>query len=574
MLLTAALMVVAIVVLSYQNSRYRAAAQERLVVTQQVQDATDDLLSSLKDAETGQRGYILTGTETYLEPYSQARADIPGILGKLRAATDARPDEAERAKALEPLVTAKLKELAETIELRRSRGFSSANQVVETGRGKALMDDIRARCRVIREVADRRAAELSAAAEKSASRLAFVTIAGSLILLGFLGLSAITIFRGLALRENLYHREAATAEFLRVTLLSIGDAVIATDAASNITLINPVAEKLTGWPENEALGKRITEVFRLVNETTRAQVENPLEKALATGAIVGLANHTVLISRDGAEIPLDDSGAPIRNDAGSIIGAVLVFRDVSARRQSERQLQESNEQLKQFAGAAAHDLRSPLNSVNAVAQLLAVRFASQLGSEGSELLGYITSGTQRMSRLLEDLLAYAQASHFEPEEGKRASMDYALQTVLENLRTNVESTGARVEAGPLPVVAAHETHVVQLFQNLIGNALKYRSESLPRIRITAEKNGDQWVIGVNDNGIGIEPQYTDQIFKPFKRLHGGEHPGSGIGLATCEKIVAGYGGRIWVESTPGNGSTFYFTIPAANETLAANAAPS
>ena len=246
---------------------------------------------------------------------------------------------------------------------------------------------------------------------------------------------------------------------------------------------------------------------------------------------------------------------------GDIQGGVLVFRDISARREAERQLKESNEHLKEFVAAAAHDLRSPLNSVNTMAQLVALRLQDHIGAEGREPLGYIIQSTQRMLRLLEDLLAYAQASHFELDKRNRASMDRALKSALENLRVEIESSGAIVTAGALPEVVAHEAHMVQLFQNLVGNALKYRSEAAPRVRIGCTKRGGEWVVEVSDNGIGIEPQYEQQIFKPFKRLHGEDRPGSGIGLATCQKIVSGYGGRIWLESQPGKGSTFFSAFP-------------
>jgi len=198
-----------------------------------------------------------------------------------------------------------------------------------------------------------------------------------------------------------------------------------------------------------------------------------------------------------------------------------------------------------------------------MAQLIALRLQDQIGGEGRDLLGYIIKSTQRMLHLLEDLLAYAQASHFEPAQANRVSMDRALETALQNLRAEIESANATVTADALPEVAAHEAHLVQLFQNLVGNALKYRSDAAPCVRVSCTKHNGEWVIEVSDNGIGIEPQYEKQIFKPFKRLHGEERPGSGIGLATCQKIVSGYGGRIWLKSEPGKGSTFFFSLPAA-----------
>jgi PAS domain S-box-containing protein len=570
MLLIAALMVATIAYLSNRSTQDRAAADLQIDTTRQVIDATGDLLSALKDTETGQRGYLITGRQEYLDPYNSGVAAVPAILNRLKSATAAQPDEAERVKTLEPVVNAKLKELATTIELHRANRPESALEIVDTGRGKVLMDQIRAYCDEIRKTADGHEAQFAAAAQASEHRLSGISVFGSLILLGFLGLCTMTIFRGLIRREELYRESATNAELLRVTLTSIGDAVIATDNRMRITFINGVALKLTGWTEAEAIGASIDKVFDIVNESTRAVADNPLQKAIRTGVVVGLANHTVLIAKDGRELPIDDSGAPIRDADGNIVGGVLVFRDISDRRKIEIQLHQSNEQMKEFVGAAAHDLRAPLQSVNTVTQLIARKFESTLGPEGSELLGYVTTGTTRMMHLVEDLLAYAKATHFELQEGQHAIMDQALQIALENLRTEIEKTGADIDAGPLPVVAASDVHVVQLLQNLVGNALKYRGEQPPRITISSQENATHHTVRVSDNGIGIEQQYLQDIFKPFKRLHTQDLPGSGIGLATCTKIVAGYQGRIWAESEPGKGSTFYFTLPSANVKVASS----
>lgn len=310
-----------------------------------------------------------------------------------------------------------------------------------------------------------------------------------------------------------------------------------------------------------ALGTDISQVFTIVNETTRNPVENPAVKAIATGTIVGLANHTILLARDGREIPIDDSGSPIRAGSDTIEGAILVFRDISDRRNTERLLRVSNEQLKEFVDAAAHDLRAPLRSVGVFSQLLNERYRGQLTAQGEEFLLHIRNGVQRMGQLLEDLLRYAHAGHIEADERRGLPRDGALRTALENLSADIEAAKAVItSADALPVVPVHDTHLVQLLQNLIGNAIKYRSEEAPRIQVDCEKTESGWLVNVIDNGIGIDPQYAEFIFKPFKRLHNDDFPGSGIGLATCRRIVVGYGGRIWVESQPGQGSTFFFTI--------------
>ncbi len=564
------LVVVAIGTLSYINAGRLERATEELRITRGIESVNRELLSALTDAETGQRGFLLTGQEVFLEPYTHALTVIPGLLKGLERLTLSRPDQRERFKAMEPLVAAKLQEMKQTIELRRANNSAEALAVVSAGTGKGIMDELRSHSDTIDQAAEERLARFRLLADANSSRLRIVSTAGSALLLVFLVVSAITIFRGIERREDLFRQCHASEKKLAITLSSIADGVISTDAAARITFLNPVAQQLTGWKLEECLGLHISEAFRIVNEMTREKVENPLERALAEGNTVGLANHTKLIARDGNELFIDDSAAPIRNEAGDIIGAVLVFRDISERRESERELaesalalQRSNEELQQFAFAASHDLRSPLNSVNVVAQLIAKRFSDKLGQDGAEMIEFISDGVSRMGRLIEDLLALAKASQIDRDSAVSCSMHDAFEIACQNLKSEIQATGASITCAPLPVVAVRQTHLVQVLQNILSNGLKYRSALPPRIQVTAERRNSEWIIAITDNGIGIPPQYAEQVFQPFKRLHGQGYEGSGIGLSTCNKIVAGYGGRIWVESEEGQGATFYFSLPAA-----------
>ena len=194
-----------------------------------------------------------------------------------------------------------------------------------------------------------------------------------------------------------------------------------------------------------------------------------------------------------------------------MFGAILVFRDISERRNAERLLRESNEQLQEFVTVAAHDLRSPLNSVSVLAELLAIQFDHNVSQRASELLGEISQGTARMSRLLEDLLAYSRASHFDRQEVTQVSLDNVLQTVLDNLHSAIDSSNAVVTAQAMPSVTAHESHMLQLFQNLIGNAIKYRREEPPKVSISTLKSPSEWIVSVSDNGMGIEARHIHAV---------------------------------------------------------------
>ncbi len=388
-------------------------------------------------------------------------------------------------------------------------------------------------------------------------------------------LNRFTIFN--ASERRLYERDLLAArDLLRTTLASIGDAVIATDAEGRITFMNPVAGELSGWRDDSALGKPIEEVLILVREDTGARIENPITTAIRTGVIAGLANHTVLISRDGRQIPVDDSASPIRDSSGQIAGGILVFRDISGRRKAEKELEEAHEQLarradelrrsnddlSRFANVASHDLRSPLRTITQYVQLLERRYASQLG-EGKELLHYVTSAAKRMSSLIEDLLSYAQVSTEDRHGFAPVDANMQLSAAIENLRSAVDESGATITNDPLPEVLVDPTSLRQILQNLMGNAIHYRSDAPPQIHVTCADQNEQWLFSCKDNGLGIPPEFQTQIFEPFKRLHGADRPGSGIGLAICKKIIERYQGKIWVESEVNRGSTFFFTLPKA-----------
>ncbi len=357
---------------------------------------------------------------------------------------------------------------------------------------------------------------------------------------------------------------------LQITLASIGDAVIATDRSGCITFLNAMAESLTGWPQEEACGRHVGEVFIIVNESTREAAPDPVAKVLRTGAISGLANHTVLLSRSGREIPIDDSAAPIRDERHEVAGVVLTFRDITDRRKSERlaeqgrlRLEQTNHELQQFAYAASHDLREPLRNVTIYSQLLKQQYGDRLDSNADQFISFIVNGTRRMELLVKDLLAYTQASNIDASAISPTDANAALENVIASLKSSIDMSGAHVTGDPLPKVPMDRVHLEQLLQNLVGNAIKYRGPVPPSIHVSARRNEDGWIFCVADNGIGIDPQYREKIFGLFKRLHTTEqYEGTGIGLAICEKIVQRYGGQIAVESELGRGSQFYFSVPA------------
>ena len=241
------------------------------------------------------------------------------------------------------------------------------------------------------------------------------------------------------------------------------------------------------------------------------------------------------------------------------------FQSATVRKNNARLNQEllrTNQDLRQFAYAASHDLKEPLRTVATCLQLARRKYTGKvLDEEAEQLIDLAVSGAQRMHALVEALLDYSQAGEVAEPANEPVRVDKVVRDAITNLQSAITETHALVSFGQLPVVTANPLHLAQVFQNLISNALKYRSEQSPRITVTGLEEDQQWVFTVEDNGIGIQPEYQAQIFGIFKRLHGNEYPGTGIGLAICKKIVERHGGAIWVESELGKGSRFSFTLP-------------
>ncbi len=230
-------------------------------------------------------------------------------------------------------------------------------------------------------------------------------------------------------------------------------------------------------------------------------------------------------------------------------------------RQVSEDLSRSNKELELFANVVSHDLKEPIRTVKSYVQLLKSKFDGKFDSEAEAFMGYVVDGTTRMQNLIDDLLKVSQVGT-ECREFKRIDLGQVFEAATSNLKVMIEETGTKITCAPLPTVKADSTELMQVFQNLIANAIKFRNAEPPQIHVSADKCGQEWLIEVRDNGIGIKPEFKERIFVMFQRLHTrNEYPGTGAGLTICKKIVERHGGRVWVDSNLGKGSTFYFTLP-------------
>jgi PAS domain S-box-containing protein len=335
------------------------------------------------------------------------------------------------------------------------------------------------------------------------------------------------------------------------------DAILVRDGQDRILDWNRAAEKMYGFTREEALGK-------ISHELLRTEFSEPLpgirEILLRDGHWSGELIHA---SRTGSRINTLSRWVAERDNKGAVIRILESNNDITERVRVQEEVRRANQDLEQFAFSATHDLQEPLRSVKIYSELLAKRHGDTVDEEARKFITFVHSGATRMEMLVRDLLAYTQVAKSDaPSE--TADANEALNGALANLGGAISECGAQISADPLPSLPVHGMHLQLVFQNLIGNAIKYRSpDRPPLVHVGVELQDGHWLFAVTDNGIGIDPEYKENIFGLFKRLHtSDEYSGTGIGLAICQRIVDRYHGRIWVESEPGRGSTFRFKLPA------------
>jgi len=603
----AAVLAALVVVLSFWAFRQIEDSVAARLHTYTLISNANSLLSDITDAETGQRGYSLTGNETLLKPYLAVHDTIEPNLQELRRVSRQKGAQ-ERLDALAPLVKAKLAEMSAIVELRRNRNMTSGLAAAGgSTQGLRSMELIRAEMTGYIRLEEAVLAQDDEELRSNMRRL-FASIVVASLFMFLLAISfAYLIYRETRHRvKDIVHRETQdllgvqeklnkqlqqttiaaeiSEEKLAITLNSIGDAVIATDAEGRVTLLNPLAQQLTGWTLAEAIERPVEEIFVIIDQETRQPSVVPVRETLARNMTHALASRTVLVSRDGTERDIADSCAPIRTSSGEMVGAVLVFRDVTERARLDKILQDHNAELEHAMGVAdkanlaksdflssmSHELRTPLSAILGFAQLLESGMPAPTTGQKRSIDQILKAGWYLLDLINEVLdLALIESGKLslsmEPVSLAEAMQECAAMVEPQARKRGISVTFPRFDKPCF--ILADRTRVKQIVVNLLSNAIKYNTAGGSVVIRCITTSARRVRLSFTDSGDGLAPDKLAQLFQPFNRLgqEGSAEEGTGIGLVVCKRLIELMGGAIGVESTIGAGSVFWIDLNLTTE---------
>jgi len=533
--------------------------------TQDVLYQLSETASLLKDAETGQRGFLYTGDPKYLAPYNSAVSMVAPAIDELARMTANNPRQQARIPQLRESAQRKLFELAKVIDLYRSGHPAEALAEVRTDKGLHYMEEFRKTSGEMRQEELALAAGRAQAYQQSVrATLTCVWLAAIAAAVG-LGLLAWHILQEMDMRERHASALREREEWFRVTLTGVGEAVIATDRQGCVTFLNPVAERLTGRSLAIVKGEPIHKVFPIFNEYTREPVENPVRKVMETGTVVGLANHTVLEHSDGSLLPIEDSAAPIRNDRGELDGVVLVFRDATVERKSQEVLRRTEKlaAAARLSATFAHEINNPLEAVNNLVYL--ARNTPGVPQSAVDHLALAEQELARVSHITRQTLGFYRESGLEE--------DVELEPLIENVLTlysnKFKSKSIHIERDfhHCPPIRGLSGELKQAIANIISNAADaVGSDGSIHVHLDCLDlpDGKAIQVLVQDNGPGVAPEHIERIFEPFYTTK--KDVGTGLGLWVTREIISRHGGTIQVRNQSGGslnatGAVFDILLP-------------
>jgi len=519
------------------------------------------VFSFLKDAESGQRGYMLTNDSIYMDRYKTDNADVVNEIEDIKKLMADNPEYEQRIMLLDSLVKVRYHRMELTLQFHDIKGQKAVSEMIMTKEENRIMDQIRKVIDALKDDQKELLALNTARTDESAKRtISVILITGSVSFL-------IVLFALYFINNDNIKRKKAEEELNRFFTLSL-DMMCIVGADGFFKRINPAFEDVLGYTREELFAKpyheflhpddkekTTTEVSRMIDEGTKLTIENRCIRK--DGAVRWLAWKAVPVGNMRYASARDITEQKLAAEKIKMMNQELELR--VQKRTAE--LKRSNEELQQFAYVASHDLQEPLRMVASYMQLLERKYKGQLDEKADMYIGFAVDGASRMKALINDLLNFSRVDS-KAQELMPTDFNVIIEEVKQNLKEAIKESNAEVIVEAiLPTVNAEKTQMIQLFQNFISNAIKFRGDIPPVIIVSAEEQATHWIFKIKDNGIGIEKEYFDRIFVIFQRLNDRtEYPGTGIGLAICKKIVERHGGQIWLESQPGNGTTFFFSI--------------
>jgi PAS domain S-box-containing protein len=554
--------------LAYRGMVETAESEGWVLHTHLVIEDIQGVVIAMENIESAYRGFAATGEESFLKSYASDIALAENLVETVRSLTADNPVQRQRIPAVEALIARQVRFGGQAIALRRSQGPEAASAWIRSGPGGRVMQDTFPLMESMRRE-ELRLLELRSrdASRRLANTRASIVLGAAMALVLVVG-AGWRLHTESELRAATERTLRASEEQFRSLMESAPDAIVVLRSDGRIALLNAQTERLFGFAREELLGRSAAEII------PDGLVDCLAAEKLPAGTLPKSRIHRIdrgieLVGqrKDGRTVPIEAMLSPLETVNESLV--TVAIRDVSARKHGEQllartlgELETSHEELRRLAAVTYHELQEPLRLATSFAQLLARRYRGKMGADADDFIDYIVGGCVRMKSLIRDLATYSTVGQ-ERSRQECVSAERALKEALTNLKAEIGQSGATVVHGQLPEVCGHCGELVTVFENLIGNAIKYRAEEKPRVNIAAERKGGEWVFSVRDNGIGIDPRYFGKLFVLFQRLHGPrEYPGTGVGLAICKKIVERWGGRIWVESELGRGSTFCFALPA------------
>jgi PAS domain S-box-containing protein len=551
--------------LSYRRIIREEDDQRWVAHTHLVLENLDAMLADLSDEETNQRAFILTADGSYLPSHEAASQRLERDIDEVRSLTIDNPKQQRSLTQLDPLIASRLAELQEGIALRQEQGMAAAASMVREGGGKHTMDQLRKLVAEMKGEEQRLLRQRLEAAEVSSRRTKTLIVVGNAVALLFLFSAGLVIFQEMGRRHKAEAALRASEERFRLLVTGVKDyAILMLDPEGRVASWNAGAERIKGYHADEILGKHFS-VFYPAEEVERGKPHFELKVAAREGRI---EDEGWRVRRDGSQFWANVVITALRDEKGRLRGFGKVTRDMTERRSAEEdmetrnaQLEAANEELRAFSYSVSHDLRAPLRAIDGFSLAVLEDYETKLDTEGKTYLQRIRVAAGRMGQLIDGMLNLARISR---AGIVRESVDLSplAEEIAAELQASQPQRKATIVIPPKLPVKGDRLLLRVVLENLLSNAWKFTSERpTTQIEVGMKANGRKTIHFVRDNGAGFDMQHADKLFGVFQRLHReNEFPGTGVGLATVQRIIHRHGGRIWAEAAPGGGATFYFVL--------------